>query len=172
MDETHVIKLVKTQPNAVLPRQSEGDVGFDLCATRDVVLNPNSVTKVSTGLRLANDPGTFWLQPDMTHAGSNYGAAAVPLRSLLKIEGRSGLASKGVWPVGGIVDPSYRGELVVMLYNSTAEDLHVKCGDRIAQVVWYPVMASHPHYKFELVSETTDIEDSSRGDKGFGSTGR
>jgi len=170
--DTHVIKLVKTESNAVLPRQAEGDVGFDLCATRDVVLNSRRVTKVSTGLRLADDPGTFWLQPDMTQVGNNYHTGSVPLRSLLKIEGRSGLASKGVWPVGGIVDPSYRGELVVMLYNSNDDDFIVNSGDRIAQVVWYPVLASHPRYKFELVVEASNIEDSTRGDRGFGSTGR
>ena len=172
MHNIHVIKLVKTDPAATLPRQSQGDVGFDLCSTRDVVLNPGSVTKVSTGLRLADDPGTFWLQPDMSRLDVNYSATSVPMRSLLKIEGRSGLASKGIWPVGGIVDPSYRGELVVMLYNSTCIEFNISSGDRIAQIVWYPVVASHTGYQFELVSETTEIEDSSRGDKGFGSTGR
>ena len=91
------------------------------------------------------------------------------LRSLLKFEGRSGMALKGVWPVGGIIDPGYRGEMNVILYNSTSKVYHINAGDRPAQLVWYVVNApgDNDFTPFEWVE---DIEESERGNDGFGST--
>lgn len=172
MHNCHVIKLKRMHDDVQLPTQSEGDVGFDLRASGDIVLNSMTVTKVSTGLQLADDPGTFWLQPDLTKVDNHYDTVSVPLRSLLKIEGRSGLASRGIWPVGGIVDPSYRGELGVMLYNSTQTDVKISKGDRIAQLVWYPVLATHHEYTFQLINDVNDVKLTQRGENGFGSTGR
>ena len=83
---------------------------------------------------------------------------------MLQILQRSGLASKGLIPLGGILDEAYTGEVIVIMLNTTDKYLSINNGDRIAQ------MAIRPYYQgeFELVDELNETE---RGDGGFGSTG-
>ena len=83
---------------------------------------------------------------------------------MLQILQRSGLASKGLIPLGGILDEDYTGEVIVIMLNTTDKYLSINNGDRIAQ------MAIRPYYQgeFELVDELDKTE---RGDGGFGSTG-
>ena len=83
---------------------------------------------------------------------------------MLQILQRSGLASKGLIPLGGILDEDYTGEVIVIMLNTTDKYLSINNGDRIAQV------AIRPYYQgeFELVDELDETE---RGDGGFGSTG-
>ena len=83
---------------------------------------------------------------------------------MLQILQRSGLASKGLIPLGGILDEDYTGEVIVIMLNTTDKYLYINNGDRIAQ------MAIRPYYQgeFELVDELDETE---RGDGGFGSTG-
>ena len=84
---------------------------------------------------------------------------------MLQILQRSGLASKGLIPLGGILDEDYTGEVIVIMLNTTDKYLSINNGDRIAQ------MAIRPYYQgeFELVDE---LEETERGDGGFGSTGK
>jgi dUTP pyrophosphatase len=83
------------------------------------------------------------------------------------IYARSGLASKsGVAPANcvGVIDSDYRGEIKVALHNHSKNDFTVNPGDRIAQLLFSPV------YQGEF--ETADsLDDTDRGDGGFGSTG-
>ena len=83
---------------------------------------------------------------------------------MLQILQRSGLASKGLIPLGGILDEDYTGEVIVIMLNTTDKYLSINNGDRIAQ------MAIRPYYQgeFELVDE---LDETGRGDGGFGSTG-
>lgn len=83
---------------------------------------------------------------------------------MLQILQRSGLASKGLIPIGGVVDNDYVGEVTIILLNTTDDYIFVQNGDRIAQ------MALRKYYQadFELVDELDETE---RGDGGFGSTG-
>lgn len=83
---------------------------------------------------------------------------------MLQILQRSGLASKGLIPIGGIVDNDYVGEVAVILLNTTDDYIFVQNGDRVAQ------MALRKYYQadFELVDELDETE---RGLAGFGSTG-
>ena len=83
---------------------------------------------------------------------------------MLQILQRSGLASKGLIPLGGILDEDYTGEVIVIMLNTTDKYLSINNGDRIAQ------MAIRPYYQgeFELVDELDETE---RGNGGFGSTG-
>ena len=83
---------------------------------------------------------------------------------MLQILQRSGLASKGLIPLGGILDEDYTGEVIVIILNTTDKYLSINNGDRIAQ------MAIRPYYQgeFELVDELDETE---RGDGAFGSTG-
>ena len=84
---------------------------------------------------------------------------------MLQILQRSGLASKGLIPLGGILDEDYTGEVIVIMLNTTDKYLSINNGDRIAQ------MAIRPYYQgeFELVDELDETE---RGDGAFGSTGK
>ena len=83
---------------------------------------------------------------------------------MLQILQRSGLANKGLIPLGGILDEDYTGEVIVIMLNTTDKYLSINNGDRIAQ------MAIRPYYQgeFELVDELDETE---RGNGGFGSTG-
>lgn len=83
---------------------------------------------------------------------------------MLQILQRSGLASKGLIPIGGIVDNDYVGEVAVILLNTTDDYITLKNGYRVAQ------MALRRYYQaeFELVDELDETE---RGDGAFGSTG-
>ena len=83
---------------------------------------------------------------------------------MLQILQRSGLANKGLIPLGGILDEDYTGEVIVIMLNTTDKYLSINNGDRIAQ------MAIRPYYQgeFELVDELDETE---RGDGAFGSTG-
>lgn len=83
---------------------------------------------------------------------------------MLQILQRSGLASKGLIPLGGILDEDYTGEVIVIMLNTTDKYLSINNGDRIAQ------MAIRPYYQgeFELVDELDETE---RGASGFGSSG-
>lgn len=143
---------------AVIPvPKTNGDIGMDIHSVEDIVIPNGSTKMIDTGLRLA----------DVKYGLSNKSHA------LLKIEGRSGLASKGIFPTGGIVDAGYRGIVKVALNNFSGADYHVKVGDRIAQFVVYPVYANgSTEHSVIHVEESHDISDTDRGAKGFGSSGR
>ena len=83
---------------------------------------------------------------------------------MLQILQRSGLASKGLIPLGGILDEDYTGEVIVIMLNTTDKYLSINNGDRIAQ------MAIRPYYQGEF-EEVDDLDETERGDGGFGSTG-
>ena len=87
-----------------------------------------------------------------------------------KIEGTSGNAAKlGIFPIGGVVDEGYLGEIGVILVNATSDPIKIEKGKKIAQLV--------PHCIPKIKRVTyLGIEDnfeakSSRGTDGFGSTG-
>lgn len=79
---------------------------------------------------------------------------------------RSGLAQQSIFVANspGVVDPDYRGELKVILFNGSHQSHYVRHGDRIAQLVILPA----PIIEFE---EAESLPGSERGDRGFGSTG-
>jgi dUTP pyrophosphatase len=84
-----------------------------------------------------------------------------------QIRPRSGLAYKhGITVLNspGTIDPDYRGDISVIIINLSKKDYTISPGDRIAQIV----ISSYEKVNWELKNE---LSDSSRGDKGFGSTG-
>ena len=83
---------------------------------------------------------------------------------MLQILQRSGLASKGLIPLGGILDEDYTGEVIVIMLNTTDKYLSINNGDRIAQ------MAIRPYYQGEF-EEVDKLDKTERGDGAFGSTG-
>ena len=83
---------------------------------------------------------------------------------MLQILQRSGLASKGLIPLGGILDEDYTGEVIVIMLNTTDKYLSINNGDRIAQ------MTIRPYYQGEF-EEVDELDETERGDGAFGSTG-
>ena len=84
---------------------------------------------------------------------------------MLQLLQRSGLASKGLIPLGGILDEDYTGEVIVIMLNTTDKYLSINNGDRIAQ------MAIRPYYQGEF-EEVDKLDKTERGLAGFGSTGK
>lgn len=133
--------------DAQLPsRAHAGDAGLDLYAREPATLAPGERVSVGTGIALEIPPG---------HAG-----LVMP---------RSGLAaSNGIALVNspGLIDSGYRGEIRVLLLNTDRERrFEIEPGDRIAQLVVTPVVQATPVAAAELTA-------GSRGDGGFGSSGR
>ena len=141
------LPVAKLQPAAVLPsRAHEGDAGLDLYACEAAHIGPGERWSVGTGVAVEIPEG---------HAG-----LVLP---------RSGLAKKhGIALVNspGLIDSGYRGEIRVLLLNTDpAETFRVEPGDRIAQLVIAPIVLANP-------VETEALAETSRGDGGFGSSGR
>ncbi len=119
------------------------DLGYDIFALRDVRLPAGRVTVVSTGIAVKE------FQP-----GYNTG---------LLIRDRSSMAAKGITTSGGVIDAGYRGEVKVLMTSVDGYD--IKAGDKIAQLIPVRVLTGAVHVVDEL-------DETSRGANGFGSTGR
>jgi dUTP pyrophosphatase len=138
----------RLRPEARVPiRAYTGDAAYDLAAAEKVVLAPGERAVVSTGIAIAVPNG--------------YAGLVLP---------RSGLATRfGVSLVNtpGLIDPGYRGELLVPLINHDREEtFEVEVGMRIAQLVL--VKAAEARFVgVELLEESAD----DRGEGGFGSSG-
>lgn len=82
-----------------------------------------------------------------------------------KIFDRSGMGNKGITAFAGVIDPDYRGEWGIILYNSTHSTFRWKAGDRLGQVVFFKV-------ELPEVCEVSSLTDTVRGVGGYGSTGQ
>ena len=139
------LKVKKLNQNATIPAyQSSGASGFDLHASESAEIPAGGVCAVKTGL-----------------------AFEIPRGFEIQVRPRSGLAFKNgisVLNTPGTIDSDYRGEVMVILFNFGKENFSVKKGDRIAQAVLAQVFLADFSVSDELGSTT-------RGEKGFGSTG-
>lgn len=143
------LKMKKVRPEAIIPRRAtSGSAGLDLCACIDseVTLKAGERTVIPTGIAIAIE--------------NNETAAFVYARSGLGIKHGISL-SNGV----GVIDSDYRGEICVGLINTSREDYVIAPGERVAQLVLAPVILAEP-------VEVFDIDETERGEGGFGSTGR
>jgi dUTP pyrophosphatase len=139
------IRIKKLHPEAHLPGYAHGpeeDAGLDLRAVERVPLEPGIARVVGTGIAIELPPG--------------YEAQVRP---------RSGLALKHSITVNfGTIDPGYRGEIRVVMFNLGQSGYVVEKGDRIAQLVIG---------RYEAIEwEEGELGDSARGAGGFGSSGR
>ena len=141
------IAIKKLHEKAVLPEyQTELAAGMDLvaCIDESVVIEPHQRAIVPTGV-----------------------AIALPIGFEAQIRGRSGMAAKfGVMPANGVgtIDADYRGEIGVILLNTSDEAFIVEPGARIAQMV----IAKYEKITWDVKEELGETE---RGAGGFGSTG-
>lgn len=134
----------KIHENAKLPTKNhESDTGYDVFCVEDKLIPARGSAVVDVGLKFACIPEGWWV----------------------KVEGRSGLSYKhGILPHPGIIDNGYRGDAGIKLYNNSDKDYQVKSGDRIAQFVLYPLATN-------FVPTFGQVQQTERGEKGFGSSG-
>ncbi|MCX6558961.1 MAG: dUTP diphosphatase [Candidatus Aminicenantes bacterium] len=136
------LRVKRIVPQAKLPSFGHpGDAGMDLYAAVDHTLAPGEVFAVSTGIKMAIPRGFVGLVWD-----------------------KSGISLKGVHRLAGVVDAGYRGEVQVVLINLGATAFEIKVGMKIAQMLIQPVHEA-------TIVEADDLDDTSRGEGGFGSTG-
>ena len=141
-----IVKIINKSKNELPKYETLFSAGMDLRASLEesIVLKPLQRFVVKTGLFISLQQG--------------YEAQIRP---------RSGLAlRKGVTVLNspGTIDADYRGEIGVILINLSDSDFEINTGDRIAQMI----IAKHETIEWEAVDK---LDDSVRGDKGFGSTG-
>jgi dUTP pyrophosphatase len=140
------LAITRLHEDATIPsRAYPGDAGLDLAACEGVELTPGARAVVRTGLAVAIPEG---------YAGF--------------VQPRSGLAARnGLTVVNspGLIDSGYRGEVLVVLLNTDAEQpFVVEPGMRVAQLVVVPVPAVR-------VSEVDELPAAERGERGHGSSG-
>lgn len=138
-------KRLENGTDLALPEyKTEGAAGMDICAAEDVTLMGYDHVVVPTGF-----------------------AAEIPPGYELQCRPRSGLAAKGVTILNapGTIDEDYRGEIKVILGNTSSHVRHFTRGERIAQLVLAPVT------RLPIV-EVDELSDTIRGTNGFGSTGQ
>ena len=140
------VKVKILNPDAIIPKyQTEEAAGFDLHSIEEKTVKAGEREVIKTGL-----------------------AVALPKGYELQVRPRSGLALKNgitVLNTPGTVDSDYRGELMVILFNTSKEDFAVKKGERIAQAIIKEILQAD----FAVVGELDSTE---RGVGGFGSTGK
>ena len=136
------LKVKRIHPDAKLPIYGHpGDAGLDLFSVADRELAPGEVFAVPTGVQIAVPPGHVGLVWD-----------------------KSGISLKGVHRLAGVIDAGYRGEIQVVMINLSGTPFAIRKGMKIAQMLVQPVTSV-------TVVESDALDDTSRGEGGFGSTG-
>lgn len=138
------IKIKKLNPEAKLPNYAHtGDVGMDMYSLEDYSLKPGERKILFVGFSLEFESG--------------YAAIVKDKSSLPK--------NAGIHTMGGVFDAGYRGEYNVQLINLGQESYQIKKWDKIAQLVILPVIIAE-------LEEVEELQQSSRGEGRFGSTGK
>lgn len=138
------VKILRLSSSINVPKYAHAtDAGFDLASSVDIVLQPNSLTIVPTGLIFE-----------------------IPTGYEIQIRSRSGLACRGIVVnnAPGTIDSGYRGEIKLLICNQTDSQHPVAIGDRMAQgVLAYSLQADF--------IEAECVSDGERNMAGLGSTG-
>ncbi len=139
-----IFKVKRIHKDAILPDYAHsGDAGLDLYSVENLTIPPLKRVGVHTGIQVVE----------------------MPKNSKLILSGKSGLALKnGIIILGGVIDENYRGELIVIMYNSDDKPYVVESGKKIAQAVISPVLYCD-------VFESDEEISTERGAKAFGSSG-
>ncbi len=121
-----------------------GDAGYDLFSTENYFVEPRNRVLVESGLHLEIPSGYVGLVKD-----------------------RSSVAAAGLHTLAGVIDSAYRGELKILMVNLADEDMRIRAGQKIAQLLVIPVYSA----PVEIVDSLEDLSSTERGAGGFGSTG-
>lgn len=137
------VEILKVHPEAVLPtRAYPNDAGMDIYCLEDVILTPAQGKVTRTGIALAIPNGYVGMVAD-----------------------RSSMAKRGVKTAGGVIDSGYRGEVHVVLWNISGQEIRINRGERIAQMLILPIATP-------AVQEVSALGETARGTQGFGSSGK
>lgn len=135
---------IKLDIGAKMPEKAHStDAGFDLFARETQIVSAKESATFDTGVHIELPVGTVGM-----------------LKSKSGLNVKHGITSEGV------IDVGYTGSIVVKVYNHSGMDYKVEAGDKITQLVVLPLACVG---ELELVDE---FEETERGDKGFGSSGR
>ena len=137
----HLLVEVADEHAVVPTRMTEGAAGYDMYSCETVLIPPRGRLLVSTGIRIAVPHGTYG-----------------------RVAPRSGLACKGIDVGAGVIDSDYTGIVKVLLINSTEESFEVRSSDRVAQLIIEVIGTP-------LIKVVEKLEETKRGQGGFGSTG-
>jgi dUTP pyrophosphatase len=141
------VSIRRLDPSIPLPEyQTAGAAGFDLAASGDLEIAPNTIALIPTGLVIGVPDGHFL---------GIFARSSTPLK-------RGLMVANGV----GVIDPDYCGpadEVKIQVLNFTGDVVRVRKGDRIAQGLFIPVVRA------DWRETDTDLREGSRG--GFGATG-
>ena len=142
-----LVKLLAEGARAPEVAHPGEDLGYDVFALEAVELWARASVRVRTGIAVeARHP----------EAGTALG---------LLVRDRSSMAARGVAVTGGVIDAGYRGEIQILLTNLTDEAIRLNAGEKIAQMIPVPVLTG-------TVTVVESLGDSSRAEKGFGSSGK
>lgn len=138
------VKLLKTNSDVRVPSYANpGDAGMDFYAAESIIIKPNERKVVKTGIKMAIPEGYVGLIWD-----------------------KSGLAAKkGIKTMAGVIDAGYRGEVGIVLHNLGGEDFLIEKNMKIAQMLIQPIHSPE-------LEEVDNLDDTQRGEGGFGSTGK
>ena len=137
------IKIKKLKESAKLPKYAhEGDVGMDMYAMETVTIKPMEHYR-------------FW------HGF----ALEFPVGYAAVVKDKSSISKAGLHTMGGVFDAGYRGEYNTHLVNLSSEPYTVEEGDKVSQLIIYPVAIAE-------LEETDTLSESARGEGMFGSTGK
>ncbi|MCR4280396.1 MAG: dUTP diphosphatase [Candidatus Komeilibacteria bacterium] len=138
------LPIKKLHPAATVPQYKRaGDIALDIysCETKTVAAGQRTI--ISTGI-----------------------AVAIPIGYGGLIWDRSGLAANyGLTILAGVIDSNYRGEIMIVLFNTTDQDYKVQKDDRVAQMIIQPIV--NPD-----IVPVDDLDSTERGEARFASTGR
>ena len=139
------IRIKLETPECEPYKGNKWDGGWDLRSNNpDIIIEPGQKIKMYTGV-----------------------AMEIPVRHIGMVVPRSGLGSKfrlGLANTVGVIDSDYRGEIIVNLVNDGDEAVDIKQFDRFCQLIVVPIRIE----TFRIVDK---LQDTGRGDKGFGSSG-
>lgn len=138
------LKVLKLDPRSKLPTYAHaGDAGMDFFALEKTVIKPGEYLAVKTGISVEIPHGYVGLFWD-----------------------KSGLSIKhGLKLLGGVIDAGYRGEILVGVINLSKNEYVFETGHKVAQMLIQKVESLD-------IIEVDKLDDTSRGNKGFGSTGK
>lgn len=146
---------IKLDEGAKMPtRAHETDAGLDIYAREDQIVPARESAIFDTGVHI-----------ELPYVYGSNGFFAEKYKTVGFLKSKSGLNVKHGITSEGVIDMGYTGSIVVKLYNHSGVDYKVKAGDKISQLVIHPILTPTPY----LVGS---LEETERGDNGFGSSGR
>ena len=142
MSENHFQVKLNYEDAQAPTRGSDEAAGYDLYSYESETVAPNQIKLIDTGISIRVPEGTYG-----------------------RIAPRSSVSKKGILINAGVIDRDYRGPIKVMVHNLSNNDYVINKNDRIAQLILEQIKTP----SVELVEELDDTE---RGERGFGSTGK